>query len=153
LVFLAAAFAYLVSTVLLVSIPLPESIVRLPVRGTSLLEDVASGIGAIGRDAQTRLIVVLYGAQNLVAGALNVLIVLTALKLLDLGQSGVGVLTAAVGMGGVLGGALAFTRLRRGRHGTDLGVGLLLWGVPLIALALVSSAPIAFVLLCIVGVG
>jgi predicted MFS family arabinose efflux permease len=153
LVFGAAAFAYLVSTVLLVSISVPDSAVGLPARSTSFLEDVASGIGAVGRDAQTRLIVGLYGAQNLVAGALNVLIVLTALRVLDLGQSGVGVLTAAVGIGGVLGGALAFARLRRGRHGTDLGVGLLLWGAPLVALALVSSAPIAFVLLCIVGVG
>jgi predicted MFS family arabinose efflux permease len=153
LVFCAAAFAYLVSTALLVSIPVPDAIVGLPARGTSLLQDVASGIDAIGHDAQTRLIVCLYGAQNLVAGALNVLIVLTALRLLDLGQSGVGVLTAAVGIGGVLGGALAFARLRRERHGTDLGLGLLLWGVPLVALALVSSAPIAFMLLCIVGIG
>jgi predicted MFS family arabinose efflux permease len=153
LVFCAAAFAYVVSTALLFSIPVPDSVVGLPARGTSFLEDMASGIDAIGRDAQTRLIVCLYGAQNLVAGALNVLIVLTALRLLDLGQSGVGILTAAVGIGGVLGGALAFARLRRGQHGTDLGVGLLLWGVPLVALALAPSAPIAFVLLCIVGVG
>jgi len=100
-----------------------------------------------------RLIVALYGAQNLVAGALNVLIVLAALRLLDLGQSGVGVLTAAVGIGGVIGGAVAFVRLRRSRHGTDLGIGLLLWGVPLVLLALVSSPTIAFALLCVVGVG
>src|SRR5262245_36957771 len=153
LVFIVAALAYLVSTVLLMSIPIRTSMVVLPALTTSFLGDMANGIGAVGRDAQTRLIVVLYGAQNLVAGALNVLIVLTALRLLGLGPSGVGVLTAAVGIGGVLGGVLAFARLRRGRHGTDLGVGLLLWGAPLVALALVSSAPIAFVLLCIVGVG
>src|SRR5262245_10582372 len=130
LVFIAAAFAYLVSTVLLVSISMPDGVVGVPARTTSFLGDMANGIGAAGRDAQTRLIVVLYGAQNIVAGALNVLIVLTALRLLDLGQSGVGVLTAAVGIGGVLGGALAFARLRQGRHGTDLGIGLLLWGAP-----------------------
>lgn len=153
LVFVVGAFAYLVSTVLLASIPVLDAIVGVQTRSASFVEDVASGIGAVGHDPRTRLVVVLYGAQNLVAGALNVLIVLTALRLLDLGQSGVGVLTAAVGIGGVLGGAVAFTRLRRRRHGTDLGVGLVLWGVPLVALALVSSAPVAFVLLCIVGVG
>src|SRR5262249_29157635 len=94
LVFVAAAFAYLVSTVLLVSTPMPAWIVGVPARRSGFFADVMSGVGAVGHDAQTRLIVVLYGAQNLVAGALNVLIVLPALRLLDLGQSGVGVLTA-----------------------------------------------------------
>ena len=42
----------------------------------------------------------LYGAQVLVCGALNVLTVVAALELLDAGDSGVGALVAAVGVGG-----------------------------------------------------
>ena len=61
------------------------------------------------RDANLRLIVGLYGAQTLVAGALNVLIVVIALELLDLGESGIGFLNSAVGIGGLIG------RLRRAR--------------------------------------
>ena len=81
------------------------------------------------------------------------LIVVTALQLLGLGQSGVGALTAAVGVGGVVGGALVFVRLRSGRHGADLALGLLLWGIPLVLLSLLSSQAAAFFLLAVVGIG
>ena len=54
-----------------------------------------------------RVIVLLYGAQTLVAGALNVLIVVTALELLDIGEAGIGFLNSAVGIGGLIGGLAA----------------------------------------------
>ncbi len=154
IVFLASAGAYLASTLLLlpVSVP-PAAVAGIRIERGGVFAEMASGARAVAADPGTRLVVLLYGAQNLVAGALNVLIVVTALRLLDMGQSGVGTLTAAVGIGGVVGGTLAFTRLRRGRHGTDLRLGLLLWGIPLVLLSLVSSPTLAFVLLAIVGVG
>jgi hypothetical protein len=62
-------------------------------------------------------------------------------------------LTAALGFGGVVGGGFVVARLRRGHSGDDLRVGLLLWGVPLVLLALASSTIAALVLLVIVGVG
>jgi len=64
-----------------------------------------------------------------------------------------GTLTAAVGVGGIVGGAVVFARLRTANHGSDLGVGLLLWGIPLVLLAVISSDAAAFVLLGLVGVG
>src|SRR5262249_42508841 len=76
-----------------------------------------------------------------------------ALQRLGMGGAGVGALTAAVGIGGVIGGAFVFTRLRSGRHGADLALGLLLFGVPLVLLALVSSEAAAFLLLAVAGVG
>ena len=42
---------------------------------------------------------VLFGAQMLVTGALNVLIVIAALELLRTGDTGVGYLSAAIGLG------------------------------------------------------
>jgi hypothetical protein len=152
-VFLAAAAAYLVSTLLLCFVHVQALLPDDAAQPTSFLSDVAVGIRAITGDPDIRVVVILYGAQNLVAGALNVLIVVTALDLLKLGQSGVGTLTAAVGVGGIVGGAVVFARLRAARHGADLGIGLLLWGVPLIILALLSSRLAAFILLGIVGIG
>src|SRR5262249_2563369 len=76
-----------------------------------------------------------------------------ALQRLGMGGAGVGALTAAVGIGGVVGGAFVFTRLRSGRHGADLALGLLLFGVPLVLLALLSSEAAAFLLLAVAGVG
>jgi len=154
IVFIATAIAYLVSTVLLLPLRVPRAVTEtgeVPRAGFPAAALV--GARAVARDPETRIVVVLSGAQNLVAGALNVLIVVTALQLLGMGQAGVGALTAAVGIGGVIGGAFVFTRLRSGRHGADLALGLLLFGVPLVLLALVSSEAAAFLLLAVAGVG
>ena len=44
------------------------------------------------------------GVSTLVEGAIDVLVVLVALELLDLGPAGVGWLNSAWGVGGVIGG-------------------------------------------------
>ena len=50
------------------------------------LAEAAEGIRAIVRDRDTRILVGVYCAQTLVAGALGVLVVVTALDLLDIPQ-------------------------------------------------------------------
>src|SRR5262249_10500294 len=75
----------------------------------------------------TAVVLALCGAQNLVAGALNVLIVFTALRLLDLGQSSVGALTAAFGVGTLLAPVLV--------HSFGVRGALIATGVPLPLLA------------------
>ena len=156
-VFLVAASAYVVSAGLLHQVkqvaqaPLERAEVVPERRG--LITETLAGARAVAGDGDTAVVLALYGAQSLLAGTLNVLIVVAALKLLDLGQSGVGTLTAAVGVGGVLGGGVLLTRLHSRRQGVDLAVGLVLWGVPLILLAVLSSKLAAFALLGVVGIG
>ena len=53
----------------------------------------------------------------------------------------------------MVGGGLVLVRVRRARHGSDLALGLLLWGVPLALLAVASSETAAFLLLAVVGIG
>ena len=63
-----------------------------------------------GRSSQSRAFgssSALYSAQTLVAGALNVLLIVAAIELLDLGRSGPGLLNSAVGIGGIIGAAVA----------------------------------------------
>ena len=69
----------------------------------------------------------LFGAQVFVSGAISVLIVVMALQLLDMGQSGVGLLNAAVGVGGVLGSVVAAALVGRGRQSLNFAAGLVLW--------------------------
>jgi predicted MFS family arabinose efflux permease len=153
-VFAAAAGSYLVSLVLLAPIRAePVARTELLVRSDRLVESALAGARAVAASRESTTVILLYGAQNLVAGALNVLIVVTALRLLGLGQSSVGALTAAIGVGGVLGGGLVLARVRRARYGSDLALGLVLWGIPLVLLALVSSETVALLLLAVVGVG
>ena len=66
------------------------------------------GSARSGRSPTRASIVFLYFCQTVVAGALRVLIVVTALELLDIGDSGLGFLNAAVGIGGLIGVGVTF---------------------------------------------
>jgi MFS family permease len=110
---------------------------------------VMAGIKTIVREPNLRTLVGLYGAQTLVAGALNVLVVVTAFELLDLDDAGVGLLYAAVGVGGLIGGFVALILSARGRLARDFALGLALFGLPLI---LVGGVPVAFVAVVALGV-
>ena len=76
---------------------------------------------------QPRAVLSVLGAAAVMWGALDVFIVVLALDVLALGESGVGFLNAAVGAGGLLGAALSVSLVgRRGLAG-PLGLGVLLW--------------------------
>jgi MFS family permease len=150
-VFAATAVTFLVGTLLLTGIRVEAAAERKAEGG--LAGEFFAGFGAIVGDRNLRLIIGLYGAQTLVAGALNVLIVVAALELLDLGESGVGFLNSAVGVGGLLGALAAFALVGRQRLASDFGIGLVLWGIPIALIGVFPDPPIALILLGLVGVG
>ena len=79
------------------------------------------GSHVIVRDRQLRLIAALCAAQTVVAGASAVYEVSIALDLLDLGESGIGLLGAVLGVGGMLGGFVALVLGARQRIASDFG--------------------------------
>jgi MFS family permease len=150
-VFTAATFAWSASLIARVRSSRPAA----PV-GDEAEEDhhgLLAGIRAIRREPRLRLLIGLYGAQALVAGALSVLVVVTALRLLDLGSAGVGVLEAASGIGSILGAGVMLALLVRKRLAEDLAIGLILWGAPLIVLGLVVNTAVAVLVFGVVGLG
>jgi MFS family permease len=78
--------------------------------------------------------------------------VVVALQLLGLPDSGVGVLTAGLGIGAVVGSFAATLLIRSSGFGRWLAVGVAGWGLPFIALAAVSNELMAIALLVVVGV-
>ena len=116
-------------------------------------EGLVGGFRAIAREPRLRLLIALYGAQCLVAGALGVFVVAIALQLLGLGTAGVGLLQAACGIGALLGAAVSLSLVARARVATDFAIGLLLWGAPLLLIGAVPTALIAALALGVVGVG
>jgi len=93
----------------------PRPAHREPLPGARLLREARSGIDTVRAEPRLRLLVVFLAATTFVEGAIDVLVVVAALELLDMGASGVGWLNAAWGVGGLLGGAVALAVLRRGR--------------------------------------
>lgn len=115
--------------------------------------ELTAGVRAIAADMKLRVLIGLFGLQTLVSGMLTVLIVVMALDLLDLGESGVGTLNAALGVGGLLGSLAAFALVGRGRLASDFALGLLAWGIPIALIAAVTEPIVAIVMLAIVGIG
>jgi MFS family permease len=117
------------------------------------LREAAGGFRAIAHDRRLRVVVALYAAQMLLAGALSVLVVVTALDLLHRGNSAVGLLNASLGIGGVIGALAAFTLIGRKRLASDFGLGIVLWGAPLVAIGIWPRNWVALVALAVVGLG
>lgn len=111
------------------------------------------GLAELARVAPPGGVAILGFAQTFVRGALVVLIAVLAVKTLALGQSAVGWLTAAIGAGGLVGGAAATALVHITRLGRTFVAGLLLWGLPLVWLAFTPSAAVAYLALVVVGVG
>ena len=103
------------------------------------------------RDA--KLLVTLYAGQTLVAGALGVFVVVTALELLHGSARTVGTLEAAIGAGGLIGGAVAVALAARRRLAADLALGLALFGAPFLAIAAWPRLAPAIAGLAILGIG
>lgn len=112
-----------------------------------------AGFRAIGANPALRIVVGLTAAQTLVAGAFEVLLVVVALRLLDAGNAGVGWLNTAVGVGGLFGVVAVAALAGRKRLAGDLGIGVLLWGVPIALVAVWSNLAFALVLFAVVGLG
>jgi MFS family permease len=96
------------------------------------------------------VVVTLMVAQAFVRGCLNVLIVVAAFQLLDGGGGTVGLLTAAIGAGGVI-GAVVCSTLGSRRLARVFALSLLGWGLPIVLVAPSPQLAAALVLMGIVG--
>lgn len=117
------------------------------------LQTVTHGFRIIHRSREIRLLVGLYCAQTVVAGASLVFTVSIAFDLLKLGNSGIGVLNAIVGVGGVLGGFVALMLAQRGRLASDFGFGVFLWSAPLLLVSVIPRYGMALALMACIGLG
>lgn len=116
-------------------------------------EGMLAGIATIAREPTLRTLVGLYTAQTLVAGAVNVLVVVTSFELLELDEAGVGLLYAAVGVGGLVGGFIALLLSQSGRLARDFGIGLALFGLPIALIGGLPIAVVAVLALAVLGIG
>jgi CRP-like cAMP-binding protein len=116
------------------------------------LRESVEGFRTIGSDRRLRTLVALFTAQTLVAGALNVFIVVLALRLYDSGAGGVGSLNAATGVGGVIGAAAAATMVSGQRLVRGFAFGLVFWGVPLLLVGGIPVEIIGLIGLAVIGV-
>lgn len=146
----AAAGVFALSALALSGIPVDRHAADPPAPPR---RDLLEGFQVVRADRDLRLVVGVLGVSTLVEGAIDVLVVLIALELLDLGPAGVGWLNSAWGVGGVLGGATAAVMIGRGCNATSIMLGAICVGVPLLVLAAVPAVGVAVIGLVVLGVG
>ena len=127
----------------------PPEQARVSARSHTLL----AGWRTIVSEPDLRIVIGLFSAQTLVAGMLNVFVVVLAIELLELGTPGVGWIDGMVGIGAVLGILVVAGVAGRRRLSGYFGIGLVLWGVPLALIAVWPELTPALVLLALIGVG
>jgi Cyclic nucleotide-binding domain/Transmembrane secretion effector len=123
-----------------------------PGRLRGMLATAFGGFRALARERLPRLSVGLLTAQFLMVGALDVLLVVLAFEILDLGSSGVGLLNSAVGAGAIAGSALTVLLVGR-RLVVPIGIGFACWGLALGAVGLVPDRAAVPALLAVAGAG
>lgn len=112
-----------------------------------------AGFRELRRRPGARLLLGFVTGQTAVIGALDVLVVILAYGVLSMGPAGPGVLSAAVGVGGLLGAAAAMTLIGRARLAPAFLLGVIAIGVPIALIAFATGPATALLLLGIAGIG
>ncbi len=112
---------------------------------------VLAGFSALRRMPTVLLVVAVFGVQPFVRGALTVLIVVASIELLGLGDPGVGLLNAAIGLGGIVGSVGTILLVGQHRLALVFLLALVLWGLPISVMGLVPLAWIAVAAMVVVG--
>ena len=148
-VFAVGAAAFLVAAVLLLGVRVEDRI-SLVAPGERCPERSCGGVRRDCGLPRVRLVVSLIFAQAFVRGCLNVLIVVAAFQVLDAGGEAVGYMTAALGVGGLL-GALGAMALGGQRLAVPFGISLVFWGLPIALMGPLPDLAFALLMLAVVG--
>jgi MFS family permease len=151
----ALVFTVGAAALFLVAAPLSrvriEGRIELPADDEESMRRVlVAGFRSIARTPGARLVAALMVAQTFVRGCLNVLIVVVAFRVLDAGGDAVGYMTAAIGVGGLI-GAVGAMGLQGRRLAVPFGLALVFWGAPIALIAPWPDLVAAVFLLAIVG--
>lgn len=147
---LLAAFS-VAAAFMVVTIPGPQPIGD-PEERVSLTAEIRESVRVVWQVPAIRTLTGVFGSQYILVGALDVLYVVLAISVLDMGESGAGYLNSAFGAGGLLGAVVTVTLVARRRLAPALLTGMLTTALSLGALGLSPTVVAAFVLLTLTGV-
>jgi MFS family permease len=152
-VFAVAAAMFGVAALVILRMKVPGTKAAKEVEASTILSECLAGFRVVFQHKSLRVLMGLFTAQTLVAGLMLVFLVVVAIELLDIGDSGVGYLNSAFGVGALIGALGAFGLTGARRLSPAFLLGLLLWGLPLAVLGLWSTVGLALVLFAIMGAG
>jgi hypothetical protein len=150
----AGATAFVVVGCLLVAALARRSSPAAPPADTrNTVGEVVAGLRAVATHRPVRLLVGFLVAQFVAIGIVDVVVVILALDVLDLGESGVGYLNAALGVGALAGATAALSLIGRPRLVPPIFLGTAALGSALVVLGVHSTTAAALALLVVAGAG
>lgn len=152
-VFAITAGAFLWSALCIARVEGPAKPPAEEAHRASIVGEIFAGFRAIAEGRQLRLLVGLLCAVTLVGGVFQVLVVKTAIDLLHMGNSGVGYLNSAYGIGAFVGGIVGLGVVGVRRLSIPFLVGLVLACIPLAAVGVWPRTAVGLVVLGVVGLG
>lgn len=148
----AALIAVSALFVLLMSVEREEKPKRELDASTIAAERLA-GFTTLARNPSLRVLVLLLTALTGMFGLVQVFIVVASIELLGLGEGGVGYLNAAIGVGAFVGAVSALTLTGAKRLSPPFLAGLVVAGLPLVALGLWQEVTVAILVFGVMGLG
>ncbi len=143
LVYAALAVLLVVGSILIAGIRTRAGAREHAGDGSSVFREVGAGFRYVWSDPRPRVLVTTLGLGTFVLGFVDTLTVVLAFEVLDTGQTGVGMLNAALGVGGVIGAGTAVVAGSRERLFPAFRAGSVLYGAPIAAsAALPVAAPV-----------
>jgi MFS family permease len=115
------------------------------------LPELTAGFTTMWRTPALRVVIGLTTAHSAVYGALEVLLVVLALRILHAGNAGYGWLNTAMGVGSVVGAFVVAAIAARRRLAGGFALGIFLFGVMLCIAAALSTLAPALLLLGVIG--
>jgi MFS family permease len=141
--------SFLAVIIALLSMRLPET--TMQPRTVRMLPQIADGLRYVWSNKPVRAIIALVGVSALFGFSYAVLMPAFAVDVLHVGEAGLGLLNAAIGVGALI-AALTVASLSRSRYKVwQLALGSLLFPLALIGFALSRSFPLSLAFLALVG--
>jgi MFS family permease len=140
---------FLWSAFFVVQVPRDERPERL--ERSKLLPELTAGFTAVWRTPALRVVISLTTGDAILYGALEVLLVVLALRILHSGNAGYGWLNTGMGVGSVVGAFVVAAIAARRRLAGGFGLGIFVSGIALCIAAAVSSLAPALIILGLFG--
>jgi len=110
------------------------------------------GVRAVGRRPVLAWSMLGTYGQVVTRGLLNTMVVVASIELLGMGQSGMGLLSAALGLGGLVGAVFALTSSRSDRLVQTELAALVFWGLPLSVIGAYPFPAAGLMAMVVIGV-
>lgn len=120
---------------------------------TSSPRPATAGIREVLQDRSAALLAAMVAAEYVLIGMMDILLVVLAFDVLDLSDSGPGVLNSALGVGGLVGAGFTFVLIGRKRLAPALVLGALVAGAAFALAGLLAVTAVVLALMACSGAG